>query len=586
MQQLLRQTRIGRWLTALLVAVVWASPLFAQTPPDTTRPALRLPFRAPRTTIAEPEPVAPPELSQVGDYQSYPDRWQIVPPPYEMNVRGSLWDPYNQNRFKGDFPIFPGWGDDRFLNLTAAYDLLLEYRTVPTPSGASADRPESSDVFSRNGQLFLSNSLSVSADLFRGDTAYRPIDWRINGTLVANDNRLFLEERGGVKINVQDGTRRADQAVALQELFGEVKLADLSPNYDFVSLRVGIQPLNSDFRGFIFKDTNLGVRLFGTLESNRDQFNLAYFQPLEKETNSGLNTLDRRDRQIGVANFYRQDFLVKGYTTQVSAHYLRDEGDLHFDRNGFLARPDPIGIAKPHTTEVAYLGWAGDGHIHRMNITHAIYTALGEDAQNLIANRQVDIRATMAALELSADHDWFRPRLAYFYASGDDDPTDGVAQGFDAIFDNPAFAGGSTSFWNRLGIRLAGTGVALVNRGSLLPDLKSGKDEGQPNFVNPGLHLIHAGLDLELTPKFRAMFNMNYLRFDRTETFNLLLFQSNIDKKIGWDLSAGFRYRPFLNNNVIFQGGMAMFLPDTGFEAIYESDRPLYLGWSQMTLVF
>ena len=585
-RQLLRQTRIKPIFVTLLVALTWVPTLFAQPRPPLEEEApaqLRLPYTPPRTTIAEPDPVAPPELSQEGDYRSYPNRWEITPPPYEMNVRGSRWDPYNQNRLKGDFPIA---GDDRFLNLTASYDLLLEYRTVPTPSGASAERPESVGFFGRDGQFFSNQNLSFSVDLFKGDTAYRPIDWRVKTTVVANDNRLIVEERGGVNVNVQEGTRRARQRLAFQELFAEVKLADFSPNYDFVSLRAGIQPFQSDFRGFIFTDSNFGVRLFGTLHSNRDQFNLAFFDPLEKETNSGLNTLTRRNRKIGVVNFYRQDFLVKGYTTQVSAHYLRDEATLHFDRNGFLARPDPVGIAKPHTTEVSYLGWTGEGHIHKMNITHAFYKALGEDGTNLMANRPVDIRATMAALEVSADHDWWRPRLAYFYASGDEDPTDSVAEGFDAIFDNPAFAGGGNSYWNRLGLRLAGTGVALVNRGSLLPDLKSSKEEGQPNFVNPGLHLVSAGLDLELTPKFRAMFNVNALRFDRTETFNLLLFQSNIDKKIGWDLSAGCKYRPFLNNNVILQAGVAMFLPNTGFAAIYESDRPLYLGWTQMTLTF
>ena len=64
---------------------------------------------------------------------------------------------------------------------------------------------------------------------------------------------------------------------SLEEYFFETKLADLSPDYDFVSARVGSQPFTSDFRGFIFSDTNRAVRLFGTRLSNRDQFNLIYF---------------------------------------------------------------------------------------------------------------------------------------------------------------------------------------------------------------------------------------------------------------------------------------------------------------------
>ena len=71
------------------------------------------------------------------------------------------------------------------------------------------------------------------------------------------------------------GTTRLDSFFGFQELFAEYHLADLSPNYDFVSTRAGIQGFTSDFRGFIFGDNQLGVRLFGNLESNRNQFNFA-----------------------------------------------------------------------------------------------------------------------------------------------------------------------------------------------------------------------------------------------------------------------------------------------------------------------
>jgi hypothetical protein len=36
------------------------------------------------------------------------------------------------------------------------------------------------------------------------------------------------------------------------------------------------------------------------------------------------------------------------------------------------------------------------------------------------------------------------------------------------------------SLWNRESIRLTGSGVALTPGNSLLPDLRSSKDEGQP----------------------------------------------------------------------------------------------------------
>ena len=47
-----------------------------------------------------------------------------------------------------------------------------------------------------------------------------------------------------------------------------------------------MQPFVSDFRGFVFSDTNLGVRAFGNYAANRFQYNLAIFERLEKDTNS------------------------------------------------------------------------------------------------------------------------------------------------------------------------------------------------------------------------------------------------------------------------------------------------------------
>src|SRR5262249_27912352 len=145
-----------------------------------------------------------------------------------------------------------------------------------------------------------------------------------------------------------------DGRAALQEAFADYKIADLSPNFDFLSVRGGIQPFNSDFRGFIFADTNLGARIFGNFESNRSQFNLAYFNQREKDTNSGLNTFHRRGQQVWIANYYRQDTPFLGYTQQISFTHFQDNKSFHFDNNDFLARPDPVGIFTPHSIRANY----------------------------------------------------------------------------------------------------------------------------------------------------------------------------------------------------------------------------------------
>ncbi len=586
-----------RW-PAPLAAGTYAVRATVRTPGGASASALadlvvQLPGRFPRRPLLSvPESYASPVQSAAGDFQEFTDRWRVVLPPYELTVPGSRFDPYNQNRWKGDLPIR---GQDLFLNLSAVADTLVEPRQLPTPSGVGSARPGSLQFFGRDGQLLATETIALSADLFKGDTAFRPIDWRIKASLVADVNYLRVAENGIVDPDVRQGTSRTDGFVAVQELFGELKLADLSPNYDFVSVRAGIQPFNSDFRGFLFTDTNLGARLFGSYQSNRDQFNLAFFDRLEKDTNSGLNTFDARHQQVAVANVYRQDFLVPGYTAQASLHYLRDEPSFHFDTNGFLVRPDPVGSFTPHEVRALYLGWTGLGHFGRINVDHAFYFATGTDSLNPIAgpdpafgaHDQVNILAGMAALEVSIDRDWWRPRIAYLYSSGDRNPTDRTANGFDSILDNPAFAGGGFSFWNRFGILLPGTGVALVNRGSLIPDLRSSKDEGQPNFVNPGLRLLSGGVDLDLTPKLRLEATANYLRFDHTEVLELLLFQSPIHTHIGWDLSLGARYRPLLSNNIVLLAGVATLLPGTGFKDIYGPDRgPLVGTFADLVLSF
>jgi hypothetical protein len=528
------------------------------------------------------------------------DRWRIAPPPYELDEkirgpktpRGATLDPYNQNLLKGDLPIR---GQDTFLVLTGISDSLLETRAVPTPSGVSSNRPDSFPFFGDEDQSVVIQNIILSGDIFEGDTAFLPVKQRLKATIIGNLNYVRLEENQILKPDSRRGNRRTDGRVSIQELFYERKLRDLTPNFDFVSMRIGSQPFTSDFRGFVFTDTNLGVRFFGDYALNRFQYNLAFFDRLEKDTNSGLNiNNERREQQVAVANFYWQDFIWPGFTQQFSLHYMHDEPTFKFDRNGILVRPAPVGIFTPHEIDAGYIGMAGLGHRQRLNIDYALYYVFGRDTLNPIAGpdptlREADsvrIGAGMAALELSYEKDWYRPRFAIFYATGDDEPRDRKARGFDSIFDNPVFAGGGFSFYNRLGIRLTGSGVTLVDRGSLLNSLRSSKDEGQPNYVNPGIQLASLGLDVEVTPRLKAIATANYIRMDAPESVEALLFQGDISKELGADISLGFRYRPYLNQNVILVAGGAAFIPGQGFEDIYESRRTLFHFFTNLILTY
>jgi len=254
------------------------------------------------------------------DYIPMPDRWRMGfpaldryglghPPvmdyPFQL---GHWWDPYNQNVLKGDFPVY---GQHTFFNFTGSVTQITQ--AIQSPIGTtpfeSTARPFEEQFFGNPNQLANLTFMSLCFDLFHGDAAYKPVDWRLKINPILNVNTLNVNELAVVNPNVLKRTQRDRDYLALQEYFAETKLVDLSAYYDFMSARVGSQPFNADFRGFLFNDINRAVRIFGTRNDNRDQFNLAYFRQAEKDTNSGLNTFRDRGTNLIFANYYRQDFI-------------------------------------------------------------------------------------------------------------------------------------------------------------------------------------------------------------------------------------------------------------------------------------
>lgn len=553
--------------------------------PAPPTPYGRLPERR-EEPPAEATPLPPGEKV----FMPVPERWNLPLPEWDRyNVEGDYpyisgrwWDPYNQNRLKGDYPVL---GKRTFFVFTGVSDSLLEGRNLPTPSGVSTERQASEQFFGRGGQYLPVTAFRTSFDLFRGDTAFRPIDWRVRVAPAFSVNSINLAELQ-TNADLRRGSNRLDTHLGLQEAFVEKKLFDINSNYDFVSVRAGIQELSTDFRGFVAVVEQPGVRVFGTLASSRLEYNGALFDFLEKDTNSGFNELNRRRQQMAVANLYIQDFLTKGYTTELSFHYSRDHGEAHYDHNGFLVRPAPIGLIADHAVRASYFGWAGNGHIGRLNVSHAFYQVTGTDELNPIEAREVDINAQMAAVELSLDKDWLRYKGSFFWASGDDDVNDGRGRGFDSVLDAPVFAGGPFSLWNRQGLRLTQTGTGLVSPISLLPDLRTNKDEGQQNFVNPGIFIVQGGVDAELTPKLRAFTTLSALSFHHTAPLEALLFQSPVRKSIGVDLGGGIQYRPPLSENMVVAAGASLLQLGQGLRDIYSERHHFVSLFANLRLQF
>ena len=519
-----------------------------------------------------PGAVPPPQPNTPREFIPVPDRWRLSD---AIGVQNEIGDPYKQNWLKGDRPIA---GRDWFLNFSAISDTVMEPRRVPTPMAfASSARNLSNDQFSKNSQFLINQNLIASLSLIKGNTAFKPPDFELRVTPVFNFNRTQVDEVGLLDANPAKGKTRNDSHLALSEAFADYHVHNVSERFDFDSVRVGIQPFSSDFRGFLFQDSQLGIRLFGDRFNNKFQYNLAWFRKLDKDTNSGLNDVTRRvrDDDIFIANVYMQDFFTVGYTPQFTVIHNRNREDdrVFYDDNDFQQRPAVIGDGRSRRYNVTYLGFNGDGHFGRVNLTHSIYGALGTDKNNQFTGREADIRAYFAAFEPSVDFDWIRVRGSLLYASGDKDANDNTETGFSAIFENPQFAGADTSYWIRQGIPFIGGGnVALTQRNGVLAELRSSKEHGQSNFNNPGIMLIGGGADFDVLPELRVSTNINYLRFADTSSLEFLRNQGEISKNIGWDISAAATYRPFNNQNVVFRLSGAILVPGEGLKRLYSTD--------------
>lgn len=529
------------------------------------------------TPVIDPKQIAAPSANFPRESISVPDRWRLM---QSLGFKFPLYDPYNQNPIKGDLPVLRDTlGPEWFFNLGVIADTLYEERRFPVPvAPATGTRSNEVNIFGNGRQSIFAHNLIVSLSLTKGNTTFRPPDYEFRLVPVFNYTDVQVEEDRLLKISPTSGTGRREGFVGIQEAFVDYHLRNVSDRYDFDSLRVGIQPFISDFRGFLFQDLPFGVRLFGNRDNNVYQYNLGVFKRIEKDTNSGLNDIRQRlrDDELYVANLYKQDFPFVGFTSQGSViHNRNNESDRrYFDNNGFLARPFSLGDQKPFGYRVNYLGYSGDGHFGRLNLTTSTYYATGSTDRHPLAQQPQDIKAWFHATEVSRDFDWMRVRGSFLYASGDKNPFDGKAEGFDAIFENPQFAGADTSYFIRQNIPLiGGGGVALSGRNGVLPSLRSSKEQGQSNFINPGLILIGAGVDLDVTPEVRVTANLNKLRFDNTTSLGVLRQQAPPSDDLGLDASIGVQYRPFFTQNVVVNASLATLKPGQGYKDLFGNDK-------------
>jgi hypothetical protein len=456
------------------------------------------------------------------------DRWRIID---SLGHPDNRLDPFNTNNpFKGDRPV---WRDDVFSVLTASTTSLFETRRVPVTANAATGGLDG------HQQFFNSQTASIDEVLYEGDTIFRPPDYELRLTPIFN---YSTTSTGAAKTTTN--------TVGAQALFFEKHLRDVSANYDFDSVRIGIQPVTSDFRGFVLADQPLGIRLFGTRDNDIYQYSVGWFRRLPKNA--------ARQNQLGagipandllMGNLYIQDLWRAGLTSELVFIYDRSR-----------ARGTHIVVGDAQTTfttgarhdyDVVYLGYGVDGHVGTLNLTSSVYEVVGRESEGVFTGRPTKVLASFAAVELSRDFDWTRVRASGLYASGDSNPSDGESRGFDGINQTAIFAGSDSTFFLHQRLPLVLNAIDLKERDSLFPSLRSTVDTGESNYTNPGLALLGVGSDLDLMPSLRVSFDVSHVAFANPASVAAILRRTDIPHNIGTDASLDGIYRPFISQNVI-----------------------------------
>jgi hypothetical protein len=339
--------------------------------------------------------------------------------------------------------------------------------------------------------------------------------------------------------------------VSVEEGWGEVQLP-----YD-IRVRGGIQEYMSDFIGSIYHDTDPGLRIYGNIEGI--EWSVIGMQRLENDLVSRLNdTGDNRDQEVYIAHsiFKIGDVLVKP-----SIHYNDDsEGDHGRGRSG------------PHEeVQVGYVGLTTYGPIGPFQILTGLYGVFG-DQDNATINgldfrgdpvltsifarnpkdNDMNVRAFSGYIDVAHTmlEGMLTPHMGLFYASGDDDPFDDDAEGFDSISDNVNVWGDrGIVIDDRISVNIPSVraiprpfldlmsqppgvttlerqaSVTVVNDDSPYTALRDRDDSS--NFVNPGVVAWNFGITSNPVEMLDLNTNLTYFWWAKTDVLEAVLTANN-----------------------------------------------------------
>ena len=485
------------------------------------------------------KPAPPPDI--IPD----PDRWrQLEPLGLGVTPRNPLYDPYAPNMLKGDYPLF---GDKVFFAGAATLDFFSDVKR--NLDFFQNNRIRNVPFHDHNWVNQITGVLAL--EVFHGDTVFSPKDWSVKVTPIF---RWKCGDKNAIDHACGDDYR-------LFETFGEVKLFEIGNTFDPTAIRVGLQGFNADFFGFIYNDVQPGARLFSEIARNQFKTNFAFFERLNQENLSALKEFKLRDHRIGVVNLEWDDFILPGFNILPTFVWSNDRAP---------------GVVAGGQVDAFYLGFTTNGRVDRFNVNSAFYYVTGTTAKNTPNKDTEPIEAEFVFAQVAYPIAYWNPRFAIAWASGDNNPRDHVARGFDSAFDNVNFGGGQFSYLFGEKIQLGATTVFRGN--SIFPSLRGANATSQ--YVNPGVLALNAGVDVFITPKLTAEANYDYVRFDDTATLTALQktkFKGReVSNEIGHEFNGGLTWKPLLNEQLILFGGGAVFLPEGAVKDLFGDGMRAY----------
>lgn len=501
---------------------------------------------------------APQDGVQPSEIRPVESRWRTVPLEGYPDLTYRIYDPYNQNVLKADYPLAGNW----FLNVTALQTAVYKARRNLDSSSIFADQIAAGTlkIFSYNN--VVQENLIFGAQLQLNDDTFVPSPFRltING---ATDYKNGINALS----NASDGN------AALFNAYTDIQLADFGhDNFDLMFLRGGIQGFKSDFHGLIFNDVGLGGRIFGEKLKNRLRYDFAYFKLFQKNPVSGFIDFGRPSaHQVAIGRLAYDDFLAMGWNSEWTFHYNRDHRK-------------PFGAVPGLDLDTFYFGATFNGHLGRWIFNPAVHGVAGHaDHDEGGLPVQHSVLGWMALLDVQYPLDYWKFRFGYAFTSGDSDPTDHRDTGFDAISDGVTLFGGPLSYWVGENIKFGAGDFVRAN--SLYPSFRG--VNGQANYANPGAHILNGGVDVVFSPKVSTSVNMNYLRFVSSGSYNNRIAIGDKDGAV--EINVFVRWKPFLhqlNENIVFDTGFSVLQPLAGLRGAFQDGRTVFSTFMAFRFIF